>query len=199
MDSLTFNYRDRGSDVIREIELPIISPEFYENGKKMLKIYSSLLDIKDKYSNKNRLEAFKLLKDMGYSPTQKFFNDLDVAIDPKKKYKPEELEELERKIAIKEEVEMVISMADTFTNSMYLEMYEYLVENLFLFNMKDLGIDWTNPSVPYSDIAQMYFAFWRSVFLGYYPTSNQNTQNESNVEESNLETPAKKSRSKKAK
>lgn len=199
MNSITFNYRERGSDIVREVELPIISPEFYENGKKALKIYSTLLDIKDKYGNKNRFAAYKLLKEAGYVVTQKFFSDLDVSIDPRKKYKPGELEELEKKIKIKEDVEMLMMMADTFANSMYLEMYEYLVENLFLFNMKDLGVDWTNPCIPYLDIAQTYLIGWREVFLGNYQPSSQNTQNENTKEELSLVETKKKSHSKKEK
>ncbi len=196
MDTINFNYRERGSDITREVELPIISPEFYENGKKALKIYSTLLDIKDKYGNKTRFEAYKLLKEAGYTPTQKFFTEIDVAIDPKKKYKENELKELESKIRIKEEVEMIMMMADTFSNTMYLEMYEFLVENLFLSNMKDLDIDFTNPTIPYIDIAQAYYAIWRSVFLGNYQDSNQNTEKERSVEEENLEKPAKTRRKK---
>ena len=163
---LYFDYRERGQEKTREIELEIISPEFYDNGKKALKIYSNLLDINDRWQNKARYEFYKIMKESGYNPTKQFFNDIDVKIEEGKEYTEEQLNTLNKKIAIKDEVEYLMTMTPSYNSQMYFEMYQYLIENLFMFVFKDLKIDWTNPSVPFLDIAKAYYSVWQNVFIG---------------------------------
>ena len=179
---LTFDYKERGQETTREIEFHIISPEFYENGKKALKIYSNLLDIADRWKGKARFESYKLMKEAGYTPTAQFFADIDVNFDPDKTYTDEEKAILDAKLKIKSEVEYILNVAPSFESQMYYEIYEYLVENLFLFVFKDLKIDWTNPSVPFLQIAKAYYSVWQNVFFGSVRDTNQNLKSEKSIE-----------------
>jgi hypothetical protein len=182
---LTFDYKERGQETTREIEFEIISPEHYENGKKALKIYSNLLDIADKWKGKARFESYKLMKEAGYTPTAQFFNDIDVSFDPNKNYTDQEKAILDAKLKIKGEVEYILNVAPSFDSQMYYEIYEYLVENLFLFVFKDLQIEWTNPSVPFLQIAKAYYSVWQNVFFGNVRDTSQNLKNESKEEKEN--------------
>ena len=182
---LTFDYKERGQETTREIEFEIISPEHYENGKKALKIYSNLLDIADRWKGKARFESYKLMKEAGYTPTAQFFNDIDVSFDPNKNYTDQEKSILDAKLKIKGEVEYILNVAPSFDSQMYYEIYEYLVENLFMFVFKDLQIDWTNPSVPFLQIAKAYYSVWQNVFFGSVRDTSQNLKNESKEEKKN--------------
>jgi len=182
---LTFDYKERGQETTHEIEFEIISPEHYENGKKALKIYSNLLDIADKWKGKARFESYKLMKEAGYTPTAQFFNDIDVSFDPNKNYTDQEKAILDAKLKIKGEVEYILNVAPSFDSQMYYEIYEYLVENLFLFVFKDLQIEWTNPSVPFLQIAKAYYSVWQNVFFGNVRDTSQNLKNESKEEKEN--------------
>lgn len=182
---LTFDYKERGQETTREIEFHILSPEFYENGIKALKIYSNLLDIADRWKSKARFESYKLMKEAGYTPTAQLFADIDVTFDPEKTYTEEEKAILDAKLKIKGEVEYILNVAPSFTSQMYFEMYEYLVQNLFMFIFKDLKIEWTNPSIPFLDIAKAYYSVWNSVFFGNVRNTNQNLKSEKNEESEN--------------
>jgi hypothetical protein len=182
---LTFDYKERGQETTREIEFEIISPEHYENGKKALKIYSNLLDIADRWKGKARFESYKLMKEAGYTPTAQFFNDIDVSFDPNKNYTDQEKSILDAKLKIKGEVEYILNVAPSFDSQMHYEIYEYLVENLFMFVFKDLQIEWTNPSVPFLQIAKAYYSVWQNVFFGSVRDTSQNSKNESKEEKEN--------------
>ncbi len=184
---LYFDYRERGQEETREIELEVISPEFYDNGKKALKIYSNILDISDKWQNKSRFQSYKLLKEAGFNPTHEFFDSLSVEIVEGKEYSEEQLKILKATIEVRNEVEYIMSTAPNYYSQRYFEIYEYLVENLFMYVFKDLKIDWTNPSIPFLDIAKAYYSVWQNVFFGSVRDTKRISTKEKKEENENLD------------